>query len=265
MAESKKARRQKNIRKFFASLSIFLFLFFYGFAVFLFHPYFKIKNISVEGNFYINSEKISSKVLDVINGKHFKMFPKSNFFLLPEEEIIKGVFEISARVENISLEKKFPDILKIKIQERKPSSLFCVKNDGNDKCAFMDEEGFVFEESPYFSGDVFLKFFDDRYGEGMLETGKNILSAEQMSNISEFKVFCADSGVKISEIALKKDGVYEFLASEGWRIFLNERNEPKIAFENLKTALDAEIKEKRKNLDYIDLRVSNKVFYKFKE
>ena len=58
--------------------------------------------------------------------------------------------------------------------------------------------------------------------------------------------------------------IYEFYVEEGWKIILNAQNEPKSAYLNLITALEANIKDKRARLDYIDLRLGNKIYFKYK-
>ena len=63
---------------------------------------------------------------------------------------------------------------------------------------------------------------------------------------------------------LKKENIYEFYTQEGWKIILNDKNEPRSAYLNLITALDANIKDKRAKLDYIDLRLGNKIYFKYK-
>jgi len=49
---------------------------------------------------------------------------------------------------------------------------------------------------------------------------------------------------------------------EGWYALLDEETNFKTAFENMKLVLENQIKDKRAELEYIDLRFSNKVFFK---
>ena len=53
--------------------------------------------------------------------------------------------------------------------------------------------------------------------------------------------------------------------SEGWKIYFNKNLGSKKTFEMLKVILANNIdQEKRANLEYIDLRVNNKAYYKLK-
>lgn len=144
--------------------------------------------------------------------------------------------------------------------ERNPFALLCKE----EQCVYIDKDGYIFEKAPYFSGEIFLKFFDERDNNQGLALNRVLLSKDQFENINKFKDLINHEEIYISAVFLKNDGNFEFKTTEGWLIKLDERNDQKISFENLKISLEQEIKEKRKDLDYIDLRFGNKVFYKFK-
>lgn len=262
LASSKKIRRKRLARKILIFFALFFFLIFASAAFFSCHSYFTIKKISIEGNSSISADKILNKVSEYSNGKYFMFFPKNNIFLLPAQKITDNLYLAFPRIEILSLNKNFPDAIFIKIKERTPEALLCAEAEGG--CAFVDEKGFVFEKAPYFSGDIFLKLFDEREEKRQIELRKNIISEDEFKKLIEFKNLARKNDIKISSLIFKKDNLYEFRAEEGWRILLNEKNTPALSFENLKIALDSEVKEERKNLDYIDLRFGNKVFYKFR-
>lgn len=256
-ASRRRKRKQKNLKIF---LFLVLFLVLIAGAVSLFYiSKFRVKNVLAESNITINKEDLTAKVLDSIKGKYFHLFPKDNIFLLSENEIKNHLSNSFPRIKNISIFKDLPNTLSIKIEERKPVSLFCK----DTTCAFIDEDGFVFEESPFFSGTVMLKFFDQREGEEF-SLNKQLIAPDQYKDLLEFSQRASREDLKISEIILKKDGIYELNTSEGWRIILNERNNFNTSLENFNIALGNQIKEKRSNLEYLDLRLENKVFYKFK-
>ena len=123
-----------------------------------------------------------------------------------------------------------------------------------------------FEKAPYFSGAVFLKLIDQRWPEKVLEDfiGSNFIEESEFRKILEFASLTAKIGNGIAEMILKNENIYEFYTKEGWKIILNDKNEPKSAYLNLITALDANIKDKRTKLDYIDLRLGNKIYFKYK-
>ena len=68
--------------------------------------------------------------------------------------------------------------------------------------------------------------------------------------------------IKTSSIA---SGDITMETKNGWKIYLNKDVGAEKELEMLKVVLDNKIgKEKRKELEYIDLRTNNKVYYKFR-
>ncbi len=222
---------------------------------------FRVNNIKVEGNEILNSEPIVSKAKEVIAGKYFYILPKDNIFIIPEEEIKSALSQDFLRIKNISIFADFPASLTVKIEERKPFALLCRKE--VLECAFLDENGFIFEKAPYFSGSVFTKFFDDKNTRD-LPVGGNLIGQEEFLRIREFAELARKENVEITEIILKEDGICDFHTSEGWFMKASKEDDPKIVFENLKLTFENQIKDKRSDLEYIDLRLNNKVFFKFK-
>jgi cell division septal protein FtsQ len=263
LGSSKKLRRKRLLKKLVLVFFFLLFVFSCATA-FFYAPYLRVKKISLEGNSSLSAEKILGEVSNYLQGKFFRIFPRDNILLLSKEAIVTNLLRKFPRIEEVSLLKNFPDGISVKIKERQQKAILCANESPPARgCFFIDENGYVFEEAPYFSGDVYLKFFDERESPPGAP-GFQIISEEQFKKLLEFRDFLSRENIKISKIILKKEGIYEADISEGWYILLNEQNEPKISYENLKISLDSKIQGNRQKLEYIDLRFGNKVFYKFK-
>ncbi len=99
--------------------------------------------------------------------------------------------------------------------------------------------------------------------------GENYVDAEYVNFIS-----LARSGMESDlEIFLEKEmrtpsivsSDIELKTKEGWSVFLNEKISVGKELEMLQVVLENKITaEQRKNLEYIDLRTENRVYYKFK-
>ncbi|MEW5907699.1 MAG: FtsQ-type POTRA domain-containing protein [Patescibacteria group bacterium] len=258
LAKSREKRRKKFLLKILAFFILFLILV-AGIVVTFYVDYFKIKNISISGNSFIGAETLRLNIGESLDGKYFYLFPKSNIFLASKEEIKNHLLENFHRIKSVSVRKDLPDSILVEVKERKPETLFC--KDYN--CAFIDEEGYIFEESPFFSGKIYLKFFDEREG-NFFSIKKQLLALEEYKKLLDFTNLLINDNIEITEIVLKKDGIYHLKSDEGWYLILNNSNNPESAYNNLKLTLETQIKEMRRGLEYIDLRLPNKVFYKFK-
>ncbi len=243
---------------FFFLLAFFLMA---GVVSLFYIPKFRVNSVKAEGNEILSSGSISSRAEEIIGGKYFYILPKNNIFIIPEEEIKTALSQDFLRIKNILIFSDLPASLTVQIEERKPFALLCKKE--ILECAFLDENGFIFERAPFFSGRVFMKFFYDN-NIGDLPIGKDLISREEFLRIKEFAVLVSKKDVEITEIILKEDGICDLRTSEGWFMKVSKEDDQKIVFENLKLTLENQIKDKRSDLEYIDLRLNNKVFFKFK-
>jgi len=240
---------------------------FAGVVAFFRIPYLQVDKIEISGNNLINSDDLIKKIKTNLEGKYFGLFPKANIFIIPKDKISAELPENFKRIKKISLDKKYFGAIAVKIDERNNAVLFCEKED----CAYADEKGFVFEKAPYFSGAVFLKLVEQRNSDSGENAktideylGTSFIAESEFKKILEFDGLINKIGGGVSEVVLKKENIYEFYMNEGWKIILNDKNEPQSAYLNLITALDANIKDKRPKLDYIDLRLGNKIYFKYK-
>ncbi|NCO25056.1 hypothetical protein GW901_00830, partial [Candidatus Parcubacteria bacterium] len=56
----------------------------------------------------------------------------------------------------------------------------------------------------------------------------------------------------------------EAITDRGWSIYLDQNQDPVLEANNLFTILNEVIKNKASNLEYIDLRIPSRVFYKMR-
>ena len=261
LASSRKLRRKRLILKAVVVGVIFIAVF-AGIIAFFRIPYLQVEKIEISGNSLIDGDDLIETVKAKLEGKYFGLFPKTNIFIIPKGKILAEIPQELKRIKNISIEKKYFSAIAVKIEERSNAALYCE----TENCAYADENGFVFEKAPYFSGAVFLKLIDQRWPDRSVEDfmGSNLIDESEFKKILEFAGLSAKIGNGITEVVLKNENIYEFYTKEGWKIILNDKNEPKSAYLNLITALDANIKDKRTKLDYIDLRLGNKIYFKYR-
>lgn len=275
-------RKKKAV--FMRKISIWSFLFILVFVGLCFLSRWQkinIANVEISGNKIVETEKIREIVDAEISGYYLWFFPKTNFLFYPKKEIKALLEEKFARLENINVELKNAETLNVSVSERTAAHTWCgpdVPSAGatlaESQCYFMDKAGYVFDLAPYFSNDVYFKFF----GALMDKSGEPLGSRyypDIFERLTLFKDSLKQMGVKPSSILVKDDGDIElYLVSN-----LPPPNAQKIIFkkdadfikvaENLQAALTTEplqtdFKKKYTSLLYIDLRFGNKVYFKFK-
>lgn len=272
-------RKKRNI--FVRKITIFMFLFLAIIALLSYLSRIQRLNISeveIVGNKIIETEFIKKAVQKEISGKYVWLFPKANIFFYPKGKIKNELSNQFKRLKDITLSIENRKTLIISVAERIPKYTWCgalpvTNNNVQENCYFLDEEGYIFDEAPYFSGEVYFKFYgfadlnnDNPSGSYFFQPyfNKLILFKEALENI-ELKpavLYVAENGdIKIFLSKVKA-------ASFGPEIIFKKDSDFQKIAENLKAALNteplkSEFKSKYASLQYIDLRFENKVYYKF--
>lgn len=222
-----------------------------------------IQKVKVIGNKVVDTEMIQLAAGKEISGKYLWLFPKTNILFYPKNHIKSALSQDFKRLKDITLSVTNEQVLEVSVSEREAKYIWCGEiPDTQAKCSFLDQDGFIFDEAPYFSGEVYFKF----YGKKDWTNFPRLIS---------FKKTLEDMGVKPVALYIKEAGDMEvFLSSsvfspEGPKLILkNDADFGKVA-ENLQAVLSTEplltdFKKKYSSLLYIDLRYGNKVYYKFR-
>jgi cell division septal protein FtsQ len=247
-----------------------LFLSFLGVCVYilLFSPFLEIETVAVEGNKAIPTEDIVEKVNEAMAGKYFNYFSKRNFFLASKKEINQKLKNDFNRLEISSIEKKFPKALLIKVQERQPELVWC----SGGVCYLVDKNGFIYAGANATDEELnqsrFLVIIDE--SARPIEIKKSVIDSDFILYIKEIDARLVD------DLGLSLEGDYHTPAlssreifvkikeGEGaWTLKLSSTVSPEDTKKILQTVFEKELTaEKRKNLDYLDLRIKGKVYYR---
>jgi len=253
-------RRRVVFRAFFFFLLLLLLLAGGVFGLFSIDTL-KIKHVSIKGAFVLSERELSEKVESILESKILNIFPQNRIFSFPFEKTKNILLEQFGRIGEIEIEKNLDSSILIKISERKPTALLCWKEGDSENCFFVDKEGYLFEKAPLFSAGVFLKFFDDRKYGTRLGEKEFLISKKTFQRIFDFKKRL-EQFLLIEKIHLKDEGVCEFYSTNGWYLVLDIKNDWNLVYDNLITLLENTVSKNDKDLEYIDLRFGNKVFFK---
>ncbi len=263
-----KASQRKKIN-FLKIIYWFLILIFFISCVFVFFfsGFLKITKIEFSGTQKTDSQRLREELNDFLSGRYLGLIPKNNWLLIRENTLNQVLSEKFKLVEKISVQRIFPDQLRIRVTEVEPWVF--LENVGGR--FILDSRGQAYPE------DFFA-------ASGFQPETLPVLKEEEANSVA---LFNQPSGLDYLKFIfeLKKDleifldikvrnqmitsrlvsGDVFFETEEGWKIFFNQQVAEEKSVEMLKTVLENKIKEEeRKNLEYIDLRIDNKVFYKLK-
>ncbi len=254
-------RKKKRRVRFF--LYYFLAALFY--SVF-FSGYFAIRHISFFGTEAI-AENDARKAMDVIMDESALFWSyKRNIFLFSAASAERVLQKNFPRIETVHIVKKFfQRAITATITERQPAGITCGKTE-NAPCFYFDKNGIVFDSAPIITGATVLLVKDD----GLPPPSALPLAHYTKSAI----IFMQDAkqaaydiaGVTIASYSfLNEYGDIEAVTLNGYTILFTMERDFSPQVRVVKNLLTLEIKERVSKLDYIDLRVENRAYYKLKE
>ncbi len=238
-----------------------------------------VSAVNISGNNLIETSELEKIVNGILAERYFWLYPKNNIFILPRQDIKKTILTEFKRAEDVSVNINNERVLSIVVNERGAKYTWCgyllpvVVESSTDKCYFLDEYGYIFDEAPYFSGATYVKFYGG-LDNNTPPIGQRI-SPAYFEKLVYFYNIINQIGLDSSSIVLDEKGeVNVYLSAfstppEAPKIILKIDSDIQKLSENLQAAISAEsfkkdLKGDYNNLNYIDLRFGNKVYYKFR-
>lgn len=237
-----------------------------------------INKIIVTGTRIINSSDVEDIINENISGKYLKLFTKRNIFIYPKKYIYNNLIKNFTRIDKLSIYRDNLNTLHVDISERSGTALYCgasvpeVDLDVGENCYFINDDGYIFDKAPYFSGNIYFKYYAPVVEKTDI-MGQQILPKETFHSYVRFIEGITRFKLKPNYLVIEKDGTstlyldHDPLATSPKIIFNNDFHLEKI-LDNLslsmsKDSFASEIYSKYTSLLYIDMRFKNKVLYKF--
>ena len=255
--DTRKARRRRVV---FISLGIFVVV--AGLASFLLSKYFWVKHVEITGLSRAPETEVRAGIDQWLQAKRFLYPWRKPLWLLSAQDLTKEMKSLFPVIKEVVVSRAWPDSLKITFEEYDAWGVLCQGEP--ETCYWIDRAGVVFESAPAFSGLIVPKIRDQR-GHG-ITPGSTQLSQNFMHLITYFNERArGDDTLQSLQFTIgEQDATVHATTRAGWDMLLLEDTNPETAYKNLRTTLDQEIKERVGELDYIDLRFGNRIFYKFR-
>lgn len=264
----KEKRKKRKFRVAFLIFSSLIGLVTFILYALFFSGWFLIKEIQVSGYNEISESEIRNSVNSYISKKYLLNYiqPFSNIMLASSETIENFLKEDFPIIEKVDVNKHlFSQNLIVAISEREAIGVWCKFATGGEgeSCFYFDKKGVMFKESSKLSSGIFLIIedgrgrdfkitdsFDDKELFEKVNLTKNILDDLKFIGYSNFFL---------------PQGSFEFWVKtkEGWYIYLDKENDISTQLVALKKFLEEKLlSARRQSLQYIDLRVNNRIYYK---
>ncbi len=252
------ARITKARRYLFLILAVALALIVMG--IFMFSGKFQVQRIIVVGNDSVSDERVEEQINLEKEGTVWGIFPSSNIFFFNTRRATARLMEEIVQIRQVEVKRQMPDVLKVYLEEREPALVW---QTGEDEY-YLDLEGVISKEihgDPEFN---LPKMRDESKRE--VQTKEKLVS----KNFVEFsvdlaKTFQSETGLEYEELSTPAPISREIRVRTklGWYIYFTSERTLESQYQKLLLILNKELKKGQKeNLEYIDLRIKDKIFYK---
>lgn len=212
---------------------------------------FRIHTVTIAGD-----EPDALSIRDVIEsnlaGAYLGLVPKDNLFVYPKSAIATNLHAINPGISKVNLARSLGGELTVSVILHSRDYIWC-ESEESVECRFLDENGQAYTTSSAMEG----KF--------------KIISAEHLNkeifvNVQGVLSGLASSSLQASLVNVD-GGKIVYNIDEGWQLRTNATDGSSAVLQRVKGAFTTEAlkdPQVRATLDYLDVRLDNKMFYKFK-
>ncbi|MEK7636032.1 MAG: hypothetical protein AAB405_02995 [Patescibacteria group bacterium] len=227
--------------------------------VIIYSPLFRIKNINkgvLKGDIQDYDKIISDLELFFVTRSKITSILGTDNILIWENKT-DDFLKHQSIINNLTIKKDYLNrTININIDSRQKFGVFC----SSIECWWFDKEGIILKKAPKIEGEIIYKIND--LSEKKLEIGEIVLTKKLFDNA--IKIFKASAEVGLN---IKTLNIDNFTLQEA---YIESASIPRIYFSlrfapNFNTTIFQNLKEiGLQKIEYIDLRVENRVYYKLK-
>lgn len=282
-----KKRRQKKI-KLILVISVCIFIL--SLFIYLTNANFlRLQQIIVNDVKYSNRNEIELKIKEQLEGRVLGLFSRSNALIFSRSKISREIKNNFPSVKYVDVDLKGLTTIEVQLEEYVSSALWCdtpvtparallhdengeekssvipqnVSSISGSNCFYMNEEGVIFAKAQYDSSGDIVKTFGKITSDPIRQS---YVDKKTFNNLIEFTKLLRRLDIVADEIWTTNGEVYAFVTKDKVKIYIDSKSDVGKLFDNLETVIkrDAINKAQFSNIEYIDLRFGNRVFYKLK-
>lgn len=228
--------------------------------LFFFSKLFSIKEISINNGTFAGNREIRKAVDGYLGERKFFIPRFSNIFFVDSskiEALIAGEFP---QTESVTVDKKYFHTLEVSLSKREALGVWCFKNKA---CYYFDRTGIAFDTAAKSDGSLFLNIDDE--SKILEKLGEKVAEDSLLNFILGIQKEMQKLKISIAKIIISENEPFRInvKTSENWELYLNTQDDLQTQMNSLNTFLTQKVTpEKRAQLQYIDVRIPNRVYYK---
>jgi cell division septal protein FtsQ len=233
-------------------------------------PRFTVRTIQIHGAEQIDPLLIQSYVGSVIDNGSYHFLSRANIFLYPKTVVEKGIVGSFPRVSaaNMSRDGILGQDLSVTITERTPFAQWCTSSD-QVSCFAMDDQGFIFAAAA--SSTDSIRFAQPYLFTGGVATttaneiGQTFAPGHVPGLLALLHLLVQNDELTPVSVEVEDDQDFSIMFSQGFLLKASYGEDANALARNIQLVLGSDtLKDQQANLEYIDLRFGNRVYYKLK-
>jgi len=217
---------------------------------------FKIKQVDITGLKMIEQSELETLVNQQLDSWRWRLLPQRNLLLMDRGLLAKKITS-KYNLNNLTLNKGWKKLAVI-VEEK--VSFLIVYNQHN--FYFVDEEGIVTTMiSEAEAQEYWQQFPLLNIGEQSLAIGDQVISAKAVDFLIKLDEELKLKPLPIYGYEARAGDEVALVAKQGWRGIFSVDSDPRVALDNLLLIITEKV-EDQNQLEYIDIRFGDKVFYK---
>jgi len=227
----------------------------------------QVRTVTVVGAVSADPKDISEFVMNNLTGKWLYVFPKTSVVLLPDRTLGRDIQRAFPKFETVSVARSGAQTITVTVKEYDGVHLWC--DPVTTQCSFMNAEGVVFAEAPFFSGSAYIKISGGEKGEYPFVPLRETDLALVTFLLEKLRAIAIEPAE--FHFTTRPDNVVILYYHDGnpTEIVIDPEVDIQTTLGALFTALrtpplSTRYRDGTSVLQYIDLRLPNKVVYKFK-
>lgn len=238
-----------------------------GYGVF-FLPLFHIQSIRVEGDAALPVADIQALVDSIAQQKLLGFLSKQNILFFESNAIASAIRSSFFKVGRVAVNKDWQNrAVRVEISPRKEVAIWCQVASVSDGtapiCSYIDEAAFIFAPAPRGSGGILSIITDARSRTAAL--GAQVVEPAVLVAILDARTLLTTANYTIDSIILRPSRDVVVHVNGSFTIIFTLDEPPARQVDRLKSLIEFKLKDDLKKVDYIDLRIGNRIFYKLKD
>lgn len=230
---------------------------------FFFSGIFEVHLVRAFGAETIPPQEVERIASEFLKGRTLLIFPRNHPLFLNEKLLVATILERFPKIAGVSIHYRYEShVLELSLKERKPVAYWCKVQ---ETCFLVDATGVIFSETAPDGGALVLRIYD--------QTGRNLrIGTKVLSDIWMMRLLEIREGLRpevvIPEFIVEEESIGAHYvranARDGWYVLFDTNEDPDLSVRHLKTLLAEEVGRRRNRLDYVDLRVPNRAYYRLR-